>query len=335
MLAKGIDPRHHRKAKRREKVWTFDECAAAYIEAHEASWSNEKHVQQWRNTLRDYATPVFGELPVAEIETHHVLEALEPVWQTKTETATRVRQRIEAVLAWAIARKYREGPNPALWRGHLDQLLPKPTRVKKVRHQPAMPYSEIGVFMEGLRTKSSVSALALQFLILTATRTSEVLGATWDEIDRESAVWTTPADRMKARREHRVPLSRQALVVLDALPDQHGPWLFPSTHHGKHLSNMALLALMRKMGFGPSGKHGPYVPHGFRSTFRVWCAEQTSFPREVAEQALAHVVQGVEGVYQRGDLLERRRKVMQAWADHCDRAEEPGKVVPLRREGAK
>lgn len=312
---KGIDPKHHKQARASKDVWTFDKCTAAYIKAQAPGWSNEKHVEQWRSTIKDYCSPVFGAMPVGQVDTALVMQVIEPLWYEITETASRVRGRIESILSWAIVRGYREGPNPAVWRGHISMLLPQRNKIQKPKHHPAMPYPELAAFMVELKAKTGMAAQALQFAILTATRTSEVIGATWDEIDGN--VWTIPAERMKSKRQHRVPLTEQAVSLLDGLPSRTG-WLFPSIQHRKHISNMAMLQLMRGMEYGIQGKRGHYVPHGFRSSFRDWAAEQTNYPRELAESALAHVLADkTEAAYQRSDMLEKRSKLMQAWADYC------------------
>jgi integrase len=329
MLADGIDPieaKHQRRAKakaERAKHKTFKQCAEAYIAAHGKSWKNEKHAAQWPATLATYAYPVMGDLPVASIDVPHVLQAIEPIWAEKPETASRVRQRIEAVLDWATARKYRHGPNPAAWKGHLDKLLPKAAKLKRVKHHAALPWADVPAFMAELRSRDSISTRALEYLILTATRTGEVIGARWNEIDFATKAWTIPATRMKAGKEHRVPLSDRALEILEGLP-REGEFVFPGGKAGQPLSNMAMLELMKGMKPG-------YVPHGFRSTFRDWAAERTNFPRWVCEVALAHVVQGVEGDYRRGDLFEKRRQLMRAWAEYCASrpASASGKVVAI------
>jgi len=301
-------------------VHTFTMAAAAFIRAHRRGWANHKHARQWVSTLKTYARPILGSTPVGQICTEDVLQVLTPIWSTKTETAKRVQGRIENVLDFAAARKWRDPINPARWRGHLDKLLPKPGKVAQVEHHPAMPYTELPGFMAELAGMDSVSALALRFLILTACRTGETLGATWSEVDQEAAVWTIPAARMKARREHRVPLSGGALAVLEALPRYVGnPHLFPGARHGKPLSNMALLQLMRGLGYGVGGARGAYVPHGFRSAFRDWAGEVSSFPRDVCEMALAHTIENkVEAAYRRGDLFDKRRRMMGEWADYLD-----------------
>jgi len=320
-LAKdGVDPIEARRAES-EKTPTFTACAARYIRAHRHGWKNAKHARQWTSTLKTYARPEIGSKRVDAVATEDILKILSSIWTTKTETAKRVRGRIESILDYAAAHKYRDPLNPARWRGHLDKLLPKPSRVKRVSHHPAMPHTEVPAFMAELAGNGSVSALALRFLILTATRTGEVLQAQWNEIDLEAAVWTVPAERMKARREHRVPLSDAATSVLEALSRIEGnPYLFPGARHGRPLSNMALLQLMRGMGYGVDGDRGDYVPHGFRSSFRDWSGEVSSFPRDVAEMALAHIIENkVEAAYRRGDLFAKRRKMMQEWADYVNK----------------
>lgn len=272
------------------------------------------------STLKTYARPEIGNKNVDTISTEDVLKILSPIWTTKTETAKRVQGRVENILDYAAAHKYRDSLNPARWRGHLDKLLPRPTRVKTVSHHPAMPHTEVPAFMAELSSYSSVSALALRFLILTATRTSEVLQAQRNEIDLEAAVWTVPAERMKAGREHRVPLSDVAQSILQTLfRIEDNPYLFPGARCGRPLSNMALLQLMRGMGYGVNDDRGKYVPHGFRSSFRDWSGEISSFPRDVAEMALAHTIQNkVEAAYRRGVIFAKRRSMMQEWSDYLN-----------------
>jgi integrase len=312
----GVDPIEARHAAP-EETPTFITCAARYIRAHRRGWENAKHARQWVSTLKTYARPEIGSKRVDTIVTEDILKILSPIWNSKTETAKRVQGRIESILDYAAAHRYRDPLNPARWRGHLDMMLPKPTRVKKVRHHPAMPHTGVPAFMAEICSNNSVSALALRFLILTATRTNEVLRAQWPEIDLEAAVWTVPAKRMKARREHRVPLSDTAMTVLKTLPRIEGnPYLFPGTRHGRPLSSMALLQLMRGKGYGVGGDRGDYVPHGFRSSFRDWSGEVSTFPRDVAEMALAHVIENkVEAAYRRGDPFAKRRQMMQEWAN--------------------
>ena len=313
-----------------QRIPVFTACAARYIRGHRRGWQNAKHARQWVSTLKTYARPVIGKKPVNAITTEDILQILSPIWATKTETAKRVQGRIENILEFAAAHQYRDPLNPARWRGHLDKLLPRPSRVKRVAHHPAMPYAEVPDFIDELSRNGSVSALALQFLILTATRTLEVLHAEWREIDLPTGVWTVPASRMKTRREHRVPLSDSAMTVLEALPRiEDCPFVFPGSRNGRPLSNMALLQLMRGMGYGVNSPRGDYVPHGFRSAFRDWSGEVSSFPREVAEMALAHAIENkVEAAYRRGDLFEKRRKMMQQWADYLDRLRAREKADP-------
>ncbi|RZS86620.1 tyrosine-type recombinase/integrase [Pigmentiphaga kullae] len=289
---------------------TFDECATAYIATHERAWKSEKHAAQWQSTLNTYASPVFGKLPASKIDTTLVMKAVEPIWATKTETASRLRGRIEAVLDWAAVRGYRQGENPARWKGHLDHLLPKRSKVQKVEHHPALPYQELTSFMKKLRELNGNAARALELLILTATRTSETIEATWDEVDFESKTWTIPALRMKAGQEHRVPLSLAALTLLEKQKTiSTTAFVFEGGKAGKPLSNMALLQLLKRMG------RDDLTAHGFRSTFRDWVGETTSFPRELAEAALAHTLRNkTEAAYARGDLLQKRAELMEAWS---------------------
>ena len=337
-VREGFDPLLERDTAREAKAalakmaevkrMTFHHVADAYIAAHEASWRNAKHRQQWSNTLDTYAHPTLGDLPVADVDTGAVMKVLEPIWREKAETASRLRGRIESVLDYAKARGWRDGENPARWRGHVANMLPKRSKVQPVEHHPALPWREIGGFMAGLANQNGVGAQALRFTILTGARTSEAIEAQWSEIDMMAGVWTVPAARMKAAREHRVPLSGAALAVLKAVAplrdDTRGGWVFPGARAGRPLSNMAFLMLLRRMG------RGDLTAHGFRSTFRDWAAE-TGQPADVAEAALAHTLGNkVQAAYQRGDLLERRRKLMDAWAAFCIRTEPMGEVVPIR-----
>lgn len=328
-LLDGIDPIESRRAARLEarraarRVLTFKECADRHIAAQEAGWRNVKHRAQWTSTLEAYAYPKLGGLAVDAIDTALVVDVLEPIWTAKPETAGRVRGRVEAVLNWAAARGYRESENPARWRGHLDKLLPSRRKVRSVKNHPALPYAELPAFMADLRDRPSVSAKALEFTILTAARTGETIGAKWPEIDFKAAMWIVPAERMKAGKEHRVPLSRRAVELLESLP-REGEFVFMGGKAGKPLSNMALLELMRGMRPG-------FVPHGFRSTFRDWASESTAFPSEVVEMALAHVIENkVEAAYRRGDLFEKRRRLMADWASYCESSGRTGDVVPMR-----
>lgn len=334
LAARGIDPVDHRPQEQAPSP-TFTTAAARYIRAHRRGWSNPKHARQWVSTLKTYARPALGSKRVDDISTADVLAVLSPVWHTTTETAKRVQGRMESILDFAAAHKWRDQANPARWRGHLDKLLPRPSRVKAVVHHPAMPYVELPVFVAELRANGSMSARALEFLIMTATRTGEVLGAEWREVDLEAGVWTVPADRMKARRDHRIPLSGRALDLLAGLPRVAGNrYLFPGARQGRPLSSTALLQLMRSMGYGPVvGSRGLYVPHGFRSSFRDWAGETSTFPGDVVEMAIAHAIQNkTEAAYRRGDLFDKRRALMEAWASWC--APPAGStVVPLRRKG--
>ncbi len=313
---------------------TFAEVADHYIAAHEASWRNAKHRYQWRATLDNYAAPVLGALPVADVDTPSIMRVLEPLWREKAETASRLRGRIESVLNYAAARGWRAGENPARWRGHMDNLLPSRGKVAKVEHHAALPWRDIGAFLATLAEQDGVAALALKFTILTAARTGEVIGATWAEVDLEGAMWVVPGQRMKAGRLHRVPLSQGALDVLaeaaklrsDASPDAP---LFPGAKAGKGLSNMSMMMLLRRMG------RSDLSVHGFRSSFRDWAAESTNYPREVAEAALAHTLSNkVEAAYARSDLLEKRSRLMADWAVFCGRAAPAGDVIPMRAVGA-
>ncbi len=333
LLADGIDPLEARQkakdAKRIEaaRTITFKEAAKRYIKAHRAGWKNGKHAEQWASTLATYAFPVFGDLPVAAVDTALVMKVIEPIWAEKTETASRVRGRIEAVLGWATVRGYRDGDNPGRWRGHLDKLLPAKTKVAKVRHQPAMPYAALPEFMVSLRATTSISAQALEFTILTAARTGEIINSRWDEIDFAKKLWTIPAERTKSGRAQRVPLSDRTIKIVKAIPRERGSgFIFPGARKGQALSNMAMLELLRGM------KGSGLTVHGFRSSFRDWAAEQTNFPRELAEAALGHVLADkTEAAYQRGDLLEKRRRLMSAWGSYCARPMSGGEVVPLKR----
>lgn len=320
----GIDPVEQRKRDRSERQAkaatqkTFKQCAVAYIEAHSDSWRNAKHRSQWPTTFATYAFPTMGRVPVQDITQAHVLEVLRPIWKTKTATATRLRGRIEQVLAWAAAAGLRQGDNPARWDGHLDQLLPPPSKVSKAQHHPALPIDDVPKFLEALRQREGTSPKALEFVILTAARSGEVRGATWSEIDLEAGIWVVPAERMKGGRSHRVPLNLPALQLLEALPRIEGSDLVFPAPRGGVLSDMALTAITRRMPF--KAKDGRQcVPHGFRSSFRDWVSDRTDYPSELAEQALAHTLQSrVEAAYRRGDALEKRRTMMQDWAKHCE-----------------
>jgi integrase len=299
------------------RAMTFREVAAAYIAAHEASWRNAKHRQQWENTLRGYAFPKIGETSIADVDTAGVMAVLEPIWHEKAETASRLRGRIEVVLDYAKARSWRTGENPARWRGHIGNMLPKRSKVARVEHHAALDWREIGDFLVALRAQDGLAASALLVTILTAARTSEVLNSTWPEFDLDSAVWIVPADRMKAAKEHRVPLSAAAVKLLGSLltlrDKDAGDWVFPGSRAKRPLSNMAMLMLLRRMN------RADLTAHGFRSTFRDWAGE-TGQPSDIAEAALAHTLGNkVQAAYQRGDLLARRRKLMDDWAEFSAR----------------
>lgn len=272
-----------------------------------------KHFRQWESTLATYVYPVFGNLPVAAIDTGLVTRVLEPIWFTKAETASRVRGRIECILDWAIAREYRPSDNPARWKGHLDKLLPQQQKIRKVNHHAALPYTDLPLFLANLGEQGGIAARGLEFAILTACRTGEVIGAMFEEVDIEEAIWTIPAERMKGGRTHRVPLSDRAVEIVSTMKQiQTSEYLFPGPNLQRPLSNMAFLQLLRRMG------RDDITVHGFRSTFRDWAAECTSYPREVAEMALAHAIGNkVEAAYRRGDMFEKRSNLMQDWADYC------------------
>jgi integrase len=328
LLREGTDPIEKRRTDRigaaTAQGMTFRDVSERYLAANEGVWRNEKHRYQWRQTL-EVAHAVFGARPVAVIATGDVTAVLEPIWQVKTETAMRLRGRIETVLDYATAQGWRSGDNPARWRGHLSNILPSPKRIVQVEHHAALPWPKMAEFMLALRDESGIAARALEFTVLTAARTGETLGATWPEIDLGAALWTVPAARMKAGKEHRVPLSPAAVAVLrKMLPLRgigRGPDLvFPGARAGKALSNMSMNMLLRRMG------QGGLTVHGFRSCFRDWCAEATAHSREVAEQALAHLLSDkVEAAYRRGDLLEKRGRLMDDWADFCGNARAPVK----------
>jgi integrase len=336
LLRDGIDPLQARDDERTaqqaaehqriRKSVTFQDVSNDYIEAHRAGWKNVKHAQQWTNTLATYAAPVIGDLATSQITTEHLLEILKPIWASKAETASRVRNRIELVLDAAKARGLRDGENPARWRGHLDKLLPPSSKTKRTQNHPALPYSELSRFMQALNSVEGLSACALKMTILTACRTSEVLGADWSEVDLKSKLWTIPAARMKAGKVHTVPLSDALIALLDGIPRIKGSsMLFPGARKGRPISNMAMLMTLRRMdqkdlddqGKGWRDSNDKVITaHGFRSTFRDWAAECTHYAREVCEMSLAHVVaNGAEAAYWRSDLLEKRRTLMADWAD--------------------
>ncbi len=316
-IRRGIDPREAKKAAASAlraataRALTFEAAAKACHVAKASEFRNSKHKDDWINSLERYAFPDLGSVPVAEIDLPHLVKVLEPIWTTKTETATRVRQRIESVLAWATVNKFRSGDNPARWKGNLEHALPKPAKVRKVTHHAALPWHDVGTFMIDLRKREGMGARALEFAILTAARSGEVRGATWNEIDFRAKVWAVPAERMKAGKPHRVPLSEPALKLLKALPRFEGsPHIFPAARGGM-LSDMSISAVTRRMGLD-------VVPHGFRSSFKDWCRTSTAYPDEVSELALAHVnSDATRAAYARDELLQQRRKLMADWAKYC------------------
>ena len=319
--AEGVNPKDVRKP---SQGATFGECADRLIETMRPSWRNAQHAAQWVMTLRHYAAPL-RRLPLDKIATDDVLSVLKPLWNSKPETASRLRGRIERVLDAAKAQGFRTGENPARWRGHLDQLLPKRQQLTR-GHHAAMAYADVPAFIKDLQARQATAALALEFAILTAARSGEVRGARWKELDLDLGVWTVPADRMKAGREHRVPLSRRALKIVTELQESgNGEFVFRGERLGRPLSAMALEMVLRRMNIKDA------TVHGFRSTFRDWAAECTNFPNEVCEAALAHVIENkAEAAYRRGDLFEKRRKLMDAWAAYCA-TPKTGKVVAFRR----
>ena len=331
LLHEGIDPIEHRRALRaaqeRSAIPTFQELAQSYISDHSGGWRNAKHHQQWTNTLKTYAFPVIGKLPVDEIQLNHILEILKPIWSTKTETATRVRQRIENILDAALVMGHRTEANPARWKGNLQHLMSAPEKTTAVEHHPALPYRELPALMHKLENNQGLSALALRFTILTAARTTEVLHARWDEFDLEGGLWIVPGNRMKAGKEHRVPLSQLALDILQPLYDCRegdNAYVFPGAKPRKPLSGMSMLMTLKRIQSG-------FTVHGFRSTFRDWCAEETTYHPDLAEAALAHVIGNrTRAAYERGDKLERRRELMKSWALYCVKPQSSDNVVQLK-----
>jgi integrase len=310
----GQDPLQARRAATVEKAMSFEDCAERYIDGHAAGWRNGKSETQWRQSLKDYVFPTLAKVPVQRVNRDMVLRCLEPIWTVKSETASRVRGRIESILDWAKARQLRDGENPAVWKGGLEHILPAPAKLARVKHHEAMPYQEIGAFMAELRQQETVAARALEFQILTAARPGEAIGARWDEIDVANRVRVIPGERMKGGKEHRIPLSDAAVAILDALP-RSGELIFPGLHG---------MSLRRAIGRPDASAHG------FRSTFAQWAAERTSYPYEVREIALAHQVGGiVERSYQRSDLADKRRRLMDEWSRFCAMSVASGAVVPI------
>ena len=334
LVRKGFDPIEVRRSERQAlqaiavKTMTFRQCADKYIAAHSKGWKNVKHSRQWISTLETYVYPVIGNLSVADVDIGLVLKILEPIWSEKSETASRVRGRIESVLDWATARKYREGENPARWKGNLNKILPARSKVQQVKHHAALPYNEMSEFMAALQAQEGIAAMGLELLILTATRTGEIIKARWSEFDLDAATWIIPADRMKAGKEHRVPLSEPALDVLTRLKEvAQNEYVLPGQRPKSGLSNMAFLQLLKRMG------RNDLTAHGFRSTFKDWATERTNYPNEVSEMALAHSVGNkVEAAYRRGDLYEKRVRIMRDWSTFCARHESgfEDKIVTIR-----
>lgn len=345
MLDAGRDPRTELQAKQTTakveaaKAMTFDEAAASYIRDHSAGWKNAKHADQWTNTLATYVSPVIGSLPVASIDLPLVRKVLDPIWTVKNETASRVRQRMEKVLGWATTSGYRKGENPARWKDFLENLLAPPSKVKKAENHAALPYSRLGTFMEALREESGTAALALEFAILTAARSGEVLTAAPSEFNIQKALWTIPAERMKAKKEHTVPLSPRAMAIVQALLQPDAPYLFPGAKKGEPLSSAAMLEVIKRMDAKVEGgwkddRGRRVVPHGFRSTFRDWAGECSAFPREVIENALAHQLKDkAEAAYARGTQLSKRKALMDAWERFCatPSVQVAENVIPIRK----
>jgi len=309
------------------KDTTFKTCATSFIDSHKSGWTNKKHIDQWTNTLTTYAYPVIGELPVQDVDVNLTMKILEPIWYTKTETATRVRQRIENILDWAKAREFRTGENPARWRGHLDMLLPKPTKIQKVKHFNAMPYIETPAYFVELRKRDILSAKALAFIILTATRSNETRSARWSEIDIDGAMWTIPEERMKAKKEHIVPLSPECLQILEeAKAFKINDFVFPGDNKKTGISSAALQRLLRET-------QSEATIHGFRSSFRDWCAEMTNYDSKLAEFALAHQLSdATEAAYLRSKMVDKRRKLMNAWSSYCKENKKTGTVTPINKQ---
>ena len=343
----GIDPvEEKKKAKRRlivsqAKMITFNQAAEKFLAGKVREFKNPKHAAQWGSTLNSYASPIIGEIPVAEIELNNIVQVLQPIWLEKTETAKRLRGRIESVLSWATVGGFRSGLNPARWKDNLEHVLQNPSKITKVKRHSALPYHQINLFLGDLKKRTGSAAKALELLILTAARSGEIRGATWEEIDLNQRLWTIPAERMKASKEHRVPLSDVAMALLEGLPHMDGSdYVFPAPRGGE-LSDMSISAVVRRINeslisdgekeyIDPKSNRA-IVPHGFRSTFRDWCAEQTNYPNVVAEMALAHTISNqVEAAYRRGDLIEKRTLLMQEWANYCNTEHKSGKVVSIQ-----
>ncbi|QIG96593.1 tyrosine-type recombinase/integrase [Bradyrhizobium sp. 6(2017)] len=334
LLKGGVDPIDARNEERASQAAeralaaaanvTFSECAEQYFKFHSRKWNNAKHSAQFLSTMKMYAYPAMGKLPVSKIDNALVIKAIKPIWETKTETASRVRGRIEAILDFAKTCGYRTGENPAAWDGNLANVLPARNTIAKVKHHAALPLAEVSGFMAQLATREGIATRALEFTILNASRTGEVIGSRWSEIDLDAKVWIIPAERMKAKKEHRVPLTGPCLELLKALP-REGNFVFLGARKGVPISNMAMAEVLKRMG------RSDITVHGFRSTFRDWAAERTSYPNHVVEMALAHVVGNkVEAAYRRGDLFAKRARLMADWAKYCISPKRSGDVLPMR-----
>jgi integrase len=330
--ADGVDPLEHKRARKAAlraadaKAMTFRQCAEGFIRDNESEWTSARHRDEWQVTLSRYAFPLLGSLPVEAIDTPLVLKVVKPLWERIPVTAKRLLGRIENVLGWATVHHYRHGDNPARWRGHLEHALPALSKVARIEHHAALPYAQVGGFMAKLREDSSVGSWCLQFITLTAARMGEALGAGWSELDIDNRVWVVPPRRMKGGREHRVPLSEPAIAVLDAMRAiRHNDWVFPGAREGRPIGENTVGRLAKAAAGGDTT-----TVHGLRSTFRDWCSERTSFPREVAEMALAHAIpNAVEAAYRRGDLFDKRRRLMDAWAEFCAKPSVSGSVAPI------
>ena len=339
LLSQGTDPLDDRKRIEDEKLLelakliTFKQCADAFLNKHIHELKNKKHIQQWQNTLEDYAHPIIGSMPIAWIDTEHVMQCLMPIWLTKNETASRLRGRIEQVLAWATVSRYRTGENPARWRNHLDKLLAKPSKVQTIKHHEALDYKLIPEFMRDLQQQDGVGARCLEFTIMTAARTGEAIGATWAEINLTDKLWTVPANRMKAKKEHTVTLSDQCITLLHAMKAQQcSDYVFSGQSRQGNLSNAAMTSVLKRMGV--KTKENPITVHGFRSTFSDWVTEQTNHPSDVREMCLAHTIQNkAEAAYRRGSIIEKRFILMNDWANYLHPAAHSAKVLPFKGVG--
>jgi integrase len=333
LIGQGVDPIEKRKSivealrASQSDFFTFADAARQCHAKKVAEFKSAKHAKQWISTLEKYAFPVIGRMAIDKIDLSNILDILQPIWKDKTETATRLRQRIEQVFNWAIISGYRRGDNPARWKGHLEALLPLPNKIKKVRHMPALSWKDIGAFMVELRQREGIGARALEFIILTACRSGEVRLATWNEIDLDAKIWTIPAEHTKTHKEHKVPLVGDAIELLRELPRFEGSKFIFTAPRGGPLSDMSISAVCKRMKVDA-------VPHGFRSTFRDWAAENTNYPREVAEQALGHAISNaVEAAYRRGDLFSKRRRLMEAWAAYINKVQgTQATVIPMQKK---